>query len=287
MIRSFFRGLVAIATLTLLAGCSNPETPQEVAAAFWQAMAENDAGDVMEYATLAEHLEFDGYKRSWTDAAFSFGRVVIEDREATIVTRLPAEAGTEGERLELVTYLVRFQDQWLVDYDRTGEAILNPSPFSSIMGELSRLGDELSARFSSSSDDFEQQMEQLARDLEAYSEEIGREAEGAMEAFGKKLQEAMRELERSVEDALKDSEPTPEEDRVILEQAARDLDRQADELNEPTMESIASASRTVAETGERFTRLSEETLNRYREEWQQRLAEMRADADEFIEQLRL
>ena len=287
MIRSFFRGLVAIATLTLLAGCSNPETPQEVAAAFWQAMAENDAGDVMEYSTLAEATAFDGYKRSWTDAVSSFGRVVIEDREATIVTRLPAEAGTEGERLELVTYLVRFQDQWLVDYDRTGEAILNPSPFSSIMGELSRLGDELSARFSSSSDDFEQQMEQLARDLEAYSEEIGREAEGAMEAFGKKLQEAMRELERSVEDALKDSEPTPEEDRVILEQAARDLDRQADELNEPTMESIASASRTVAETGERFTRLSEETLNRYREEWQQRLAEMRADADEFIEQLRL
>ena len=287
MIRSFFRGLVAIATLTLLAGCSNPETPQEVAAAFWQAMAENDAGDVMEYSTLAEATAFDGYKRSWTDAVPSFGRVVIEDREATIVTRLPAEAGTEGERLELVTYLVRFQDQWLVDYDRTGEAILNPSPFSSIMGELSRLGDELSARFSSSSDDFEQQMEQLARDLEAYSEEIGREAEGAMEAFGKKLQEAMRELERSVEDALKDSEPTPEEDRVILEQAARDLDRQADELNDPTMESIANASRTVAETGERFTRLSEETLNRYREEWQQRLAEMRADADEFIEQLRL
>ena len=287
MIRSFFRGLVAVATLTFLAGCSNPETPQEVAAAFWQAMAENDAGDVMEYSTLAEATAFDGYKRSWTDAVPSFGRVVIEHREATIVTRLPAEAGTEGERLELVTYLVRFQDQWLVDYDRTGEAILNPSPFSSIMGELSRLGDELSARFSSSSDDFEQQMEQLARDLEAYSEEIGREAEGAMEAFGKKLQEAMRELERSVEDALKDSEPTPEEDRVILEQAARDLDRQADELNEPTMESIASASRTVAETGERFTRLSEETLNRYREEWQQRLAEMRADADEFIEQLRL
>ncbi|ROQ45192.1 hypothetical protein EDB94_2541 [Marinobacter sp. 3-2] len=287
MIRSFFRGLVAVAILTLLAGCSNPETPQEVAAAFWQAMAENDAGDVMEYSTLAESAAFDGYKRSWTDAVPSFGRVVIEEREATIVTRLPAEAGTEGERLELVTYLVRFQGQWLVDYDRTGEAILNPSPFSSIMGELSRLGDELSARFSSSSDDFEQQMEQLARDLEAYSEEIGREAEGAMEAFGKKLQEAMRELERSVEDALKDSEPTPEEDRVILEQAARDLDRQADELNDPTMESIANASRTVAETGERFTRLSEETLNRHREEWQQRLAEMRADADEFIEQLRL
>lgn len=286
MIRFLTRGLIAALTLTMLAGCSNPETPQEVAAAFWQAMAENDADDVMEYSTLAESAAFDGYKRSWTDAVPSFGRVIIEDREATIVTRLPAEAGTEGERLELVTYLVRFQEQWLVDYDRTGEAILNPSPFNSIMGELSRLGEELSARFSSSSDDFEQQMEQLARDLEAYSDEMGRQAESAMDEFGKKLQDAMRELERSVEEALKDDEPTPEDDRVILEQAARDLDRQADELSDPTMESLANASRTVAETGERFTRLSEETLNRYREEWQQKLAEMRADADEFIEQLR-
>lgn len=286
MIRFLTRGLIAALTLTLLAGCSRPETPQEVAAAFWQAMAENDAADVVEYSTLADTAAFDGYKRSWTDAVPSFGRVIIEDREATIVTRLPTEASTGGERLELVTYLVRFQDQWLVDYGRTGDAILNPSSFSSIMGELNRLGEKLSARFSSSSDEFEQQMEQLARDLEAYSEEMGRQAESAMDEFGKKLQEAMRELERSVEEALKDSEPTPEEDRVILEQAARDLDRNADELSDPTMESLANASRTVAETGERFTRLSEDTLNRYQDEWQQKLAEMRADANEFVEQLR-
>jgi ABC-type transporter Mla subunit MlaD len=285
MIRFLTRGLVAALTVSMLAGCSNPETPEEVAAAFWQAMAENDSGDVMEYSTLEDSAAFDGYQRSWTDAVPSFGRIVIEDREATVVTRLPADAGTEGERLELVTYLVRLQDQWLVDYDRTGEAILNPSPFSSIMGELNRLGEELSARFSSSSDDFEQQMEQLARELEAYSEEIGRQAESAMDEFGKKLQEAMRELERSVEDALKDNEPTPPEDRRILEQAARDLNRQADELSEPTLESLANASRTVAETGERFTRLSEETLSRHRDEWQMTLAEMRADADEFIEQI--
>lgn len=286
MIRSCIRGLIAALTLTLLAGCSNPETPQEVAAAFWQAMAENDAGEVMEYSTLADSAAFDGYKRSWTDAVPSFGRVVIEEPEATIVTRLPAEAGTEGERLELITYLVRIQNKWLVDYERTGEAILNPSPFNSIMGELNRLGEKLSGSFSSSSDELEQQMEQLARDLEAYSEEMGRQAEGAMDEFGKKLQEAMRELERSLEEALKEDKPTPPEDRVILEQAARDLERQADELSEPTMESLANASRTVAETGERFTRLSEDTLNRYRGEWQQKLAEMRADADEFIEQLR-
>ena len=282
MIRFFFRGLIATLALVVLAGCSNPETPQEIAAAFWQAMAEGDASDVVEYSTLADAAAFDGYKRSWTDAVPSFGRVIIEGGEATIVTRLPAEAGTEGERLELITYLVRFNDQWLVDYDLTGDAILNPSPLSNIMGELTKLGQKLSDSFSSSSG----QMDQLARDLETYSEEMSRRAQSAMDEFGEKLQEAMRELERSVEEALKDDKPKPREDQVILEQAARDLDRQADELNEPTMESLANASRTVAETGERFTRLSDETLNRYREEWALKLAEMRADASAFIEELR-
>ena len=285
MIRSCFRGLIAALALVVLAGCSNPETPQEVAAAFWQAMAENDASDVVEYSTLADSEAFDGYKRSWTDAVPSFGRVVIEGREATIVTRLPAEAGTEGERLELITYLVRFNDQWLVDYDRTGDAILNPSPLSNIMGELTKLGQKLSDSFSSSSGQMEQQMDQLARDLETYSEEMSRKAESAMDEFGQKLQEAMRELERSVEEALKDEKPKPQEDQVILERAARDLDRQADELSEPTMESLASASRTLAETGERFTRLSDQTLSHYREEWAQKLAAMRADAEAFIEEL--
>lgn len=286
MIRSCFQGLVAAFALLALAGCSNPESPQEVAAAFWQAMAENDAGDVAEYSTLADSAGFDGYKRSWTDAVPSFGRVIIEDREATIVTRLPAEAGTEGERLELITYLVRFDGHWLVDYERTGEAILNPSPLRGIMGELTRLGQRLSDSLSSSSGELEQQMDQLAWDLENYSEELGQKAQTAMDEFAQKLQEAMRELEQSVEDALKDEKAPPPEDRVILEQAAQDLGQQAEELGEPTMESLANASRTVAQTGDRLARLSDETLDRYRDQWELKLAEMRADAQAFLAQLK-
>lgn len=107
-----------------------------------------------------------------------------------------------------------------------------------------------------------------------------------MAEFSEQLQEAMRDLERSLEEALEDDRQTPEQDRVILEQAARDLNRGADDLNDPTMESLANASRTVADTGERFGRLSEDTLNRYREQWQRDIAEMRTEAESFMAQLR-
>lgn len=36
MIRPCFKGLVSALVLALVVGCSNPETPQEVASAFWQ-----------------------------------------------------------------------------------------------------------------------------------------------------------------------------------------------------------------------------------------------------------
>ncbi|MET4026233.1 uncharacterized protein YukE [Marinobacter sp. MBR-99] len=286
MIRTGVRGLLIALVALVLAGCSKPETPQEVAAAFWQAMADNDAGDVVKFSTLDDTRAFDGYQRSWANAVPSFGRVVIDEREATIITRLPAEERSSGERLELTTYLVREQNQWLVDYDRTGEAILNPSPFSNIMGELSRLGQRLSATFSSSTREFEDKMEQLARDLETYSDEMSRRAESAVEDFARRLQVSMRALERSLDEALRDDRPESAEDQAIMEQAARDLERQADELSQPTMEVLANASRTVAETAERFSRLSRETLNRYQEELNEKLAEMRADAEAFIEDIR-
>jgi len=285
MMFSRFPWLAVIAGLLLLAGCSKPETPQEVAAAFWQAMAENDAGDVVALSTLTDEKQFDAYKRDWTNAVPSFGRVVIEEREATIVTRLPTEEGTEGERLELETYLVSTAEGWLVDYQRTGDAILNPSPFSGLMGQLNSLGEKLSASFSESSEDLEARMNELSRDLEAYSDELRLRAESAMEDFAEALQEAMKDLEESLNESLEDNDQAPKEDRVILEQASRDLDQKAEALDEPTAEHLAEATRAVAEAGENLSRLSSETWAQYRDHWEARLDEIRADTRAFFEDL--
>lgn len=285
MMFSRLRWLVLAAGLLVLAGCSKPETPQEVAAAFWQAMAENDAGDVVELSTLTDEAQFDAYKRDWTNAVPSFGRVVIEEREVTIVTRLPTEEGSGGERLELVTYLVSTKEGWLVDYQRTGDAILNPSPFSGLMGQLNSLGEKLSASFGRSSEDLEARMNELSRDLEAYSDELRTQAESAMEDFAEALQEAMKDLEESLNDSLEDNDQAPREDRVILEQASRDLDQKAEALEEPTAENLAGATRAVAEARENLSHLGSETWAQYRDQWDARFDEIRVDTRAFFEDL--
>ncbi|MGM0768829.1 MAG: hypothetical protein ACQEV6_12440 [Pseudomonadota bacterium] len=285
MLRNPLKLIVWVTLAMVLAACSKPDTPQEVAAAFWQAMADNDAGDVVEYSTLTSADDFDQFQRDWADVVPSFGRVVIDNADATIVTRLPAENGGISERREVITYLVEQDGQWLVDYARTGDAVMNPSPFSGLMGQLSEIGERLTARFSSSSDDMEQRLNEMARELEAYSEAMSRRAEEAVNDYGQILREYMEQLEESVNRALEEHRRAPERDRNTLEQAANDLERSGEELAEPTLEALANASRTLADTGERLAATSAEAFERDREEWAAKLREIREHSEQFFREL--
>ncbi len=286
MLRSVLRMFAWVSLVILLSACSKPNTPQDVAAAFWQAMADNDASDVVEYSTLNSESGFDGYEREWADVVPSYGRVVIDGAEASIVTRLPAENASGNERREVMTYLVEKQGQWLVDYERTGEAIMNPSPFSSLMGQLSEISDRITASFSSSSDDMERRMNDLARELEAYSNDVARRADEAINEYGQVLRDYMEELEESVNRALEDNSQAPEGDRRTLEQAAKDLENGSEELTDPTLEALANATRTLTETGQRLANVSSESFERNRDEWAAKLQEIRERSEAFFQELR-
>ncbi|MEO9524365.1 hypothetical protein [Marinobacter alexandrii] len=286
MSQSLFRCVFAAIALFVLAGCSQPETPQQVAEAFWQAVAENDADAVAEFSTLSSPDDFDGFRKDWGGIEPSYGRVVIDGREATVVTRLPPEYGKEGEHQELITFLIKEAETWQVDYSRTEDALLRPSMFGNLMGELNKLGEKLSSSFSSSSDDIEASMNEFARNFEAYSAEVERKTKDAVEDFGALMQGAIEKLRESINEALEQGEQATPEDRVILEQASRSLSEEVKSLEEPTMETLAEASRTLAETGERFTRLSAQTYNRYRDDWEAQLEEIRTETHAFFADLR-
>ncbi|NMT62281.1 hypothetical protein DIT72_02865 [Marinobacter orientalis] len=282
---TWFRLALLGLVMTVVAGCSKPETPQEVAAEFWQAMAENDADAVADLSTLARPSDFDGYARDWLNTVPDFGRVIIDDHEATIVTRLPSENGASGQRREIVTYLLELNGDWLVDYDRTGKAITDPSPLDGLMGEINRLGERLSATFSRSSDDLAIRMDAMAREFEAYSGEASRRARQAMEDYSQALQDFMEELEQSIEEALEDNQQAPARDRSALQQTATDLNQSSDRLDKPDFDALADSSRALAEAGARFSTLSDEAFESYRREWDARLGEISERTLAFFEEL--
>jgi ElaB/YqjD/DUF883 family membrane-anchored ribosome-binding protein len=217
--------LVVLATLLVVfAGCSRPGTPQEVATEFWQAMAEGKAEDAVDLSTLTDTRGLDGFGQDWLNTLPDFGRVVIDADQATIVTYLPAGAGVaepeSGARREITTYLVRIDDQWSVDYQRTYEAVTEPSALSGLKSDISKLREQLEGAVGRSREQISERMDRLVEDFDKYSDETGKKAEEVLKSFGQSLEELRERIEKSLEEAEKNREKPTDPDQDTLEQAS-------------------------------------------------------------------
>ncbi|MDI9244355.1 hypothetical protein [Marinobacter sp. CHS3-4] len=278
--------LILLATvLVVVAGCTRPDTPKEVATEFWQALAEGETGEAIDLSTLTDANAFDGFDRDWLGVLPDFGRVVIEADEATVVTRVPVENGEAGERQEVVTYLVQIQDQWFVDYQRTHESVTNPSAFSGLMGEISRLGDKISQAFGRSSGDLSKQMDDMARQFEAYSDAAGQKAEKAMDEFRNSLQDLMENLEQSIEDALKENQQAPKQDRAALQQAVIHIQDGQEQLEQTNFEGFTQTTRSLSEAGAELASVTSDSFEQYQQQWDASMERIRERTKEFFKEL--
>lgn len=215
--------LVVLATLaTVLAGCSKPDTPQQAATQFWQALAEGKPGEALDASTLADAQGLEGF--DWPTTLPEFGRVVIDANAATIETVLAVGNSvgdaTDRSRREITTYLVRVNDQWLVDYQRTREALASRSPLEGLKNDIGRLREQFDDAVGRSKEQISEQVDQLAKDFESYSEETGKRAGEALEKFGESLKNFRQQIEETLEDAEKDRQKSDEPLPEGLEQAA-------------------------------------------------------------------
>lgn len=217
--------LVVLATLSVVvAGCSSPETPQEVATEFWQAVVKNNAKDAVDLSTLTDTGAFGRFGRDGLNTLPDFGRVVIDADEASIVTYLPAgvqvEKAAPGERREITTYLVQINDQWLVDFQRTYEAVVKPEPFSGLKHDINNLREQFDGIVGRSREQISERMDQLTKEFENYSNETGKKAEEVLESFGRSLEDLRKRIEKSLEEAEKNRQKSKEPETDSLEQAA-------------------------------------------------------------------
>ena len=216
--------LVLAALVVVFAGCSRPDTPQQVATEFWRAVAEGSTDDAAELSTLADTSAFEGFNRDSLSSLPDFGRVVIEADAATIQTTLvtsdAAGDAADSPRREITTYLRRVNDQWLVDYQRTLESLTDRSTFSGLKSDMSKLRDQFDDAVGRSSEQIAEKVDQLAKDFEAYSEETGKKAEEVLENFGESLKDLKKEIEKSLDEARKNRQKSEDPAPESLEQTA-------------------------------------------------------------------
>lgn len=163
--------------LLTLSGCQSVTTPEQVTAAFWEAMAQGHIERAQEYATQeTQHLITK--QHNLENASVETGKAVIDDLNAKVPTTITLQKPENDKILSFNTILLKESAQWKVDYQRTLNNF-STFPFGDIVKSLRSIGDIINK-------ELEQQIPLFERQLEFFSEELRRQ-----------LEEFRRQLERS------------------------------------------------------------------------------------------
>lgn len=285
------RGLVVLCAALLLSACMEAKTPQEVAQRFWESVIAGDADGAVEHSTLVSARDYDAFSRDWSGFQPAWGKVVIEGEQASIVSEFSKGGGQGYEKRALVTYLVRQNDRWKVDYLRTGESLRGGS-LARLFDQLGELGRSVSEQFRGSAQDIGAEMERLAEQLREQSALLSLQAEARVKEYSESLRQSMDELAESIERALKEREKSlSEPDRRALQEVAADLNQGSERLENPSMQALAEGSNNAMRAQQRLEAVDDKAVgDAYKEQWRawgERVeGELRQMLDEFAAALK-
>jgi archaellum component FlaC len=257
--------LMACAAL-LLSACMGPKTPQDVAEAFWQAVIDDDIRRVVRYSTLTDAQAYDGFARDWTGYRPAWGRVVIEGDRASIVSEFSKAGGTAQDRREFVTYLVRQDDRWRVDYARTADSVRG-DVIANLLGRLSELGSEISEQWAASTRELDAEVARMIEEIEALADSLGARASEGIDKYADVLRQHLEELQESINRALREKDDLSDRDRRLLQEVAADLDQTGEGLADPSVESIADGGRAAVEAQARLDTTDDDVTGEYKRRW--------------------
>lgn len=171
-------GLTGLLTLLLLlSGCQAALTPEQVATAFWVAMAEGNLDSAREYATQeTRHLVTK--QQNLEEATVKTGAILIDGTNATVATVMTLKKPENNKELSFDTVLSKENDLWKVDYQRTLNNLSN-LPFGDIFKSLRAIGETINK-------ELEQQIPLFEKQIKSFSDELIRQ----LDEFRRQLEKA-------------------------------------------------------------------------------------------------
>lgn len=279
-----YSALLISCALTLSA-CFSPSTPQEVTQDFWEAVISNNPTGVVENSTLASIDNYDHFSQEWAGFQPVWGEIRINGNQASAVSEFIGPGGSGRKNRKLKTYLVQRNNEWLVDYDKTGDD-MRGGALGNLFGKLDKLGDDLSKQLELSSDEFNSEMEELSTKLKALSDDITQEVSNSVERFAIELQQSIRKLENSINRALKDhNNRFSTQDKRLLQEVSVDLSKDGDRLSQPTVESIVDSTSNISKTQLKLRSIEGDSSAEFQQEWKDLTARIEKSLNEFLQQI--
>ena len=130
----------------------------------------------------------------------SWGKIIIEEREARVHTHVSKPDAASSEMLNFVTYLVKQDEQWKVDYENTEKAVLASAAVADFVNRITTLGNEISQQLEEVGKTLNNELEERHDQFQALAEDLGSQASQAMEDYSLLMRKHL--------DALAKKDPT-------------------------------------------------------------------------------
>jgi hypothetical protein len=190
----------------LNASCAQDLTPRDVAVRFWNAIEQGDTRAVKHYVTAADAAALESLDRVLPITKSELKRTVIEDESAFVDTTVTVD-GDKPLDFPLRTYLVREDQRWKVDYERTISAVATAGKLAAVIDKVHEFGDTLQQGIDRSVEQLEQTLPEIERELSRIEDQIKQqvpELRKRLENFTRELKDALENPPRQKED------PAPE-----------------------------------------------------------------------------
>lgn len=173
----------------LLSGCQSLKTPDQVTLKFWQAIANDDLITAKLYVSADTKQLLQASDPAFKDASFLIGQIVIDADLARVETTANRADKTTTR---FTTYLVRQDQRWQIDYQRTQRA-LSGRLFNGLFKSLEDIGKRLNEQL-------EQQVPQLEKEMESFGQQLKKQ----LDKLGEELEKSLTPPEKK-DDPYKDS----------------------------------------------------------------------------------
>lgn len=280
------RHLALLGMMLLLGACGAEQTPQAVAAAFWQAVIDNRPQAVVELSTLSDPVQYDGFARDWQGVRPSWGKVVIDGEEASILTELSGPVPEEESHLRFVTHLVYQNATWQVDYERTRKGLGASASLQQLFTKINRLGQSLAGHIETASRDFSTRMDSLVAQLRQQAPSFDAQAPGALAHHAETLRRHIEALIQSLEHSLQlPAERVSDGNRHRLHETLAELNTQHRALERPSLQVITDSGQAIARARRQLEVLDEPDLQEYKQQWQQWTQRFEAELQHLLDRL--
>jgi len=167
-------GLLFLLSVT---ACQSTKTAEDITIAFWSAIGDNNLELAKKYCSAqSKPLLSSSHHYSFQNTTLNYGKIVIDGNQATVET---LTITADDKQHSFITYLLKEDNNWKVDYQRSRKNLENSQLFIDLFKSLENLSDTINKQL-------EQQLPLIEKGIKSFERE-----------FKQKIDDLENELKKS------------------------------------------------------------------------------------------